>query len=421
MRWFSILGSPRISGPHEMVNDSGPAGATILVPEAHAVGMLGAIRALGRAGYRVHAASPQPDAIGFASRYCARQVVCPPFDSPAYPAWLRRYTLEHRVRAIVPGGALLLAIEGRFEEFQPLLPIAQDRGIVYRAFSKIEVFEAFRAAPAAFGLLKHHPPSLIFSAGGSPPRLDELAQLGPTLYLKADARHAGLGSDDLLIGPLTPHEAEAAVHQALPAYHRVLVQGAVTGRQAGVSLLLDSSGAVLAQNCFRDVHLEPTRRGTMSLRRSWFNDDLVADAVRRLRYLRWQGAAMIEYRVRDDDGTFDFIELNPRYWQSLHLDLLMGLDFPKLQMAWFEGRALPELPTPRPVICGDLWPGEISRMIEIWRSPRFARGQRLWESLAFLLRLLDLRIASDYAFPGDRMVYWHRVKQVIGGWLRKRR
>jgi hypothetical protein len=404
-----------------MVNAGQTARTSVLVPEAHALGMLAAIRGLGRAGYRVHAASPQHDAIGFTSLFCGHRAPCPPPGSPAYVPWLRGFIAEHRIGAIIPGGAFLLAIEPWFEEFRHLLPIAQDRAIVYRAFSKVEVFDAFRQAPAELRLLDHHPASRVFAANGSSPTRDRLSKLGAELFLKADARHAAPGSDDLLAGPLSPTEAVEAVAHALASYDRVLVQCAVTGRQAGVSLLLDQSGAVLAQNTFQDVHLEPTRRGTMSLRRGWSNAALVEDAIRRLRHLSWQGAAMLEYRVRDADGTFDFIELNPRYWQSLHLDLLMGIDFPKLQMAWFEGRELPSLPPPRDVICGDLWPGEISRMLEIWRSARFSPAQRRRETIAFLLRLLDPRVASDYAFPGDRRVYWHRMMQVIGTWLRPRR
>ena len=48
---------------------------SVLVPEAHALGMLAAIRSLGRAGYGVHAASPQADAIGFASRFAANSTL----------------------------------------------------------------------------------------------------------------------------------------------------------------------------------------------------------------------------------------------------------------------------------------------------------------------------------------------------------
>ena len=392
---------------------------SVLVPEAHALGMLAAIRSLGRAGYRVHAASPRGDAIGFASRFCSVKTVCPAYDSPRYVDWVRGYVAEQAIGAIVPGGAFLLAIEPCFEDLRNLLPIAQDRQVVYRAFSKADIYEAFRAAPVDLGLLDHHPPSLVVDRDAPPPSRQDTASLGEVLYLKADARHGAPGAEDLLLGPLTPSEAIAAVQPALRSYRKVLLQGGVTGRQAGVTLLMDHRGEVLARNCFVDLHLEPTRRGTMSLRRTWRNAELVEDAVRRLRHLGWQGAAMLEYRIRDSDGSFDFIELNPRYWQSLHLDLLAGIDFPRLQMEWFEGQPPAPAAAARQVTCRDLWPGEITRMMEIWRSPRFGVSQRLRETLTFLLRLLDPSVASDYAFPDDRGLYWRRVAQVVGGWLRR--
>ena len=59
-------------------------------------------------------------------------------------------------------------------------------------------------------------------------------------------------------------------------------------------------------------------------------------------------------------------------------------------------------------------------MLEIWKSPRFSPGQRCRETFAFLLRLLDPRVASDYAYPGDRLLYGYRVAQVVRGWLRPR-
>jgi hypothetical protein len=390
---------------------------SILVPEAHALGMLAAIRSLGQAGYHVHAASPRTNAIGFASRHCSTRSVCPPLQSDTYLSWLRDLIRQSNIHAIIPGGAFLLAIEPCFEEFQPLLPISESRAVVYRALSKTDVYETFRAAPPELRLLNHHPPTVVVARGQRLPH-ENLAVLGSDLYLKADARHADGAVDDLLLGPLSPQMAGDAVLRAHRRYRKVLLQGAVTGRQMGVSLLMDKSGNVLAQNCFRDVHDEPTRRGTMSLRRTWTNADVVADAIRRLRHLSWQGAAMLEYRVRDADGSFDFIELNPRYWQSLHLDLLAGIDFPRLQMAWFEGTKPRPAPVPRDVICGDMWPGEISRMLEIWRSPRFSKAQRARETLSFIRRVFDLRVDSDYSFPGDRLVYWHRVAEIIRKWLR---
>ena len=136
---------------------------TILVPEAHALGMLAAIRSLGRAGHRILGASPKTQAIGFHSRYCTRPLVSPDFDDPDYVPWLRRLLAEEAISAIIPGGAFLLAIAPKFEEFRHLLPIAPDRRIVYTALSKTAVFEAFSAAQ----FLPHTDLSLFPSAKAS--------------------------------------------------------------------------------------------------------------------------------------------------------------------------------------------------------------------------------------------------------------
>src|SRR3546814_14376425 len=109
--------------------------------------MLAAIRSLGRAGYRVHAASPRPDAIGFASRYCTTRARCPAYDDPAYAAWARGYVADHGIAAVVPGGAFLHAVVPCFVEFRHLLPLVQDRRIVHRARSRSRVFEGFASEP----------------------------------------------------------------------------------------------------------------------------------------------------------------------------------------------------------------------------------------------------------------------------------
>ena len=49
----------------------------VLVPEAHAIGMIAVIRSLGRAGYPVHAAASRPDALGLQSKFAAHAVHFP--------------------------------------------------------------------------------------------------------------------------------------------------------------------------------------------------------------------------------------------------------------------------------------------------------------------------------------------------------
>src|SRR3546814_19972246 len=105
--------------------------------------MLAAIRSLGRAGYRVHAASPRPDAIGFASRYCTTRARCPAYDDPAYAAWARGSVADHGIAAVVPGGAFLLAVEPCFAAFRPPLPLVPARRLFSRAPPQADGFEPF--------------------------------------------------------------------------------------------------------------------------------------------------------------------------------------------------------------------------------------------------------------------------------------
>ena len=53
----------------------------VLVPAAHSLGAIAAIRSLGRAGYRVHAAGAE-SALGLHSRFADRYVISPPSGSP---------------------------------------------------------------------------------------------------------------------------------------------------------------------------------------------------------------------------------------------------------------------------------------------------------------------------------------------------
>src|SRR3546814_16312355 len=120
-----------------------------------------------------------------------------------------------------------------FDEFRHLLPLVQDRRIVYRALSKSEVFEAFASAPQDLRLLDHHPPARVLDRDTPSLSTADAACLGATLYLKAAARHGPPGGDDLLCGPLRSSEAPPAVRPALGPSRTVLLHGGATGSPTG--------------------------------------------------------------------------------------------------------------------------------------------------------------------------------------------
>lgn len=378
----------------------GPGPAAILVPDAHTRASLAAIRSLGRAGYVVHAASPLPHAMGLRSRYAAASVVNPAPETPEAADWLLGYCRRHGIRMVVPTGSTVALALDRWDEFAPLLPISGDAAAVRRIFNKGAVFEAYRDA----GLLDHHPDTLLFDDVAA---VDEAAigELRAPYFIKAAAQDARRPLKDLLAKADRADDAKRAVRERLNDYRRVMVQGAATGRQVGVSVLRTPAGATVV-NCVLDGHARPHSNGTMSLRYSWRHDGMIADALRRLEALGWIGCAMVEYVW--DEATDDFwvIEINPRYWQYLHLDLHAGVDFPRLQAQWFLDGVEPVQPEPRlGVGCRDLFPGEVAMLATRLRDPDAGLGEKLRTLGGFVANSLRPSLHSDLSFPGDRLLF----------------
>ena len=395
----------------------------ILVPDAHARASLAAIRSLGRAGYRVHAASPLPQAMGLRSRYASASVVSPPMSEAGAADWLLRYCRQHDIRMIVPSSSVVTAALTRWEELAPLLPITDDAEVVRRIFNKADTYEFYREH-AADGLLDHHPPTRLFHEGDAVAP-DAFAGMKPPFFVKAAAQEAKRPLEDLLARFDEADEAASFVLDRLAHdYRRVMVQGAATGRQIGVSALLTPAGTRVV-NCVRDGHAKPHSKGTMSLRHVWWHEGIVADAVRRLEALGWIGCAMVEYVWDEASDRFDIIEINPRFWQYLHLDLHAGLDFPLMQARWFLDGIEPVQVQPRMGIgCRDLFPGEIAMLVNTFRDAELGWRGKLATVAGFALNSVRPSLRADLRFPGDSRLFFTEALRFLGqelGSLRSRR
>ena len=109
----------------------------------------------------------------------------------------------------------------------------------------------------------------------------------------------------------------------------VIAQEFVAGRGTGYFVLMNRGElrAEFAHLRIRDVH--PTGSGS-ALRISIQPPAAVREAsLRLLEAIEFHGVGMVEFRLRDD-GVPVFIELNPRFWNSLPLAIYAGVDFPVL-------------------------------------------------------------------------------------------
>ena len=170
----------------------------------------------------------------------------------------------------------------------------------------------------------------------------------------------------------------------------------------------------MAEFMHRRVHEVPYTGGVSSLRESWWHPAIRDDAVAKLRYLGWHGPAMMEYRWDASSGDFRLLEMNGRFWGSLHLALYAGVDFPLVLVDAFHGhvtRAVRQFPLG--LRCRQTFPKEVEYVWSRLKDRQLLWSSRVWSVLEFFLLMFDLRVRSDLFFPGDRTLYWQNLKRFL--------
>lgn len=390
----------------------------VLVPEVGSSGAIGVIRSLGRAGYPVHAVSEDADAVGLHSRFAAARVVHPAYGSPQYLPWLREYVRAQGIKAVIPSEGFWLAVHPSIDEFRGLCPDAPDPKILYRCFSKCDVAERFDADPDP-RLRENLPRTWVLHRGDEIPASVRAWRDYP-LYLKVDAVHTSTRLDGFIERIDAPEALAGAVSDARRRAPVCLLQSSIPGRKACYNVLIRDS-RVLAETMCLATHENPHSGGLTSLRHSWWDDRIAADARRRLSALGWTGVAMVEYKYEAAGDRFWFLELNSRYWAALNLDLIAGVDFPRLQLDSFFGRDIPTYTTARkPLRCRLTFPADAGYVLSRVRDGQVSVSTKLWTIVEFLLLFLDPRVKSDMLFPKDRMLYARFLGRFLAGLLRRR-
>lgn len=377
---------------------------TVLVTDAETLAGIGVIRALGRAGYRVIAAADRPDALGLRSRFAGTTRVRPPANDPGFLPWLRALIAEQQVAAVIASHAVLSALRCAWTEFAPYLPLANRLDIADCGLSKYALFDALRSAGAAASA--HLPPYRLIDADGPKLSKADLAALPLPLFAKVDALHAQTAAPDATFRLTTAEDARRQIDSLTSRYRRITLQGFAPGCGAGAFFLMHE-GHVLAEFMHRRVHEVPHDGGVSSLRESWRHDGIRDDALAKLRALNWQGVAMMEYRWNARTDEFALVEMNGRFWGSLHLALHSGVDFPTALVDAHFGR--PPAPTgewPLGVRCRHTFPRELQHVWSLWKDPTVSAGKKVAAALECGALCCAPRMHADLSFPGDRGLYW---------------
>lgn len=297
---------------------------TIIVTDANHGIALPFIRSLGRAGWKVIAASHDASGPGMQSRHARHRFVYPSAGQQpaAFAAAISSAARRYGAALVIPlSEATVIAMI----EHGHSLPSACRAAVPNRETFEM-VLDKRRTVDLAMGLGVPVPTTRVVhtaeeaaaqASGMRPPFI--LKPATPRLRVSGSSRLGTVHARDV-------REVATQARRLLPDSDGVLLQEYVPGHGVGVNLLLRDGVPLLAFQ-HRRLRELPVFGGPSALRESVELDGrLYRDATALLGALRWTGLAMVEFRVQGDE--YSLMEINGRAWGSIPLAVAAGVDFP---------------------------------------------------------------------------------------------
>ena len=285
---------------------------------------LAAVRSFGRRGFFVAAGETTRFATALFSRYCSRRIVYPsPKEKPEdFLDRLETELSEYKYDVIFPmelsTQALLTSRRKRLSKYVRI-PFAetdlcmrvQDKAFLMRYARDKKIDAPLTHIIDDIGQIEDIENGLDFPVVIKP-RMSSGSR--GIIYVKK--------KDDF----------NASYHRVHKNYPFPIVQEQIPkgGDAIGVCLLLNFESEVRASFVYRRLREYPVEGGPSTLREGIISDDVRMIAESLMKSLKWTGVAHVEFITDPRDGKPKLLEVNPRFWGSLHLAILSGVDFPWL-------------------------------------------------------------------------------------------
>ncbi len=339
------------------------------------------IRSLGRAGVAVIAGIAMIMTAGRFSQHVAAVRSCPPVRrTDEFIEWLGGEFTSGTIDLVAPTSDYVSFCVA--EALEGLGRKATDAGHPDAAATRISLFkDAFGTAMERVGF-----PTPAWAAPTSLEEAQEAArQMGYPVVLKPRT-HAGVGtirgsvarSADELAVEFAPYgldkgNTSVLAHEAnvgMPIVQRYHDLGTVD--VVSLTGCLDLDGTVLALGHCRKMSQSPRRLGVGTMFEPVPEPPFAGAAIEAVRTVLGSGLFELEVLVDRTTGEYWAIDLNPRAFGQVSLDIALGNDLPRL---WYEsvtGTNLPSTPpiSPRPAF----WHDTTSSYAEL--AVRFTRGPR---------------------------------------------
>lgn len=328
----------------------------VFVTDAQMRSSLAVIRSLGKRGLKVTAGEETKFATGFFSKYCKHKIAypSPQKNKKEFVDFLVKTLRKNDYDVLFPvADACLEPIVKNEEEISQYTSIALPPSRIFlRAYDK--------GVTLKIAMKNGIPcPKTYF-----PNNLDEIYNTKNELeYPVIIKPRIGFGRRGIEICN-SPKELVAKYEKVRVKYDKLLIQEYIPcGEELGVYTLFNFGSKPRAVTVQRRLRSYPVSGGPSTLRETVKNETskkAMKIAFKLLKVMKWVGVAMVEFRVDARDGILKLMEVNPRFWGSLELSILAGVDFPYLLYRMImDGDIEPALDYKKEVKCRWLLPGDI--------------------------------------------------------------
>lgn len=361
---------------------------TAFITDAQMRSSLAVIRSLGKMGINVTAGEETRFATGFFSKYCTNHTVYPsPLkQKEKFAEYLIEQLQKNTYNVLIPVANPVLQpiIENEKEISQYTRIALPPREVFTKAYDKGTTLKIAQENGISC------PKTFFIDSLDGVYRTEGMLEYPLVIKPRIGFGSRGVevcNSFDQLI---------ANVENSISNYGGLLLQEYIpNGGEFGVYTLFDWNSRPCALTVQRRLRSFPVSGGPSTLRETIRTDTseiAVSDAFKLLNAMKWVGVAMVEFRIDQRDGIPKLMEVNPRFWGSLPLSILAGVDFPYMLYQLFIGEEVkPALDYKVEVKCRWLLPGDI-----LWY---FSAPNKL----SNLPKLLDFRLKDDIISLEDPM------------------
>ncbi len=370
-----------------MNNQKLTSSGSVLVTDGHLRSGLAVVRSLGRRGINVTSGARTRFATAHYSKYTDQTFVYPSAErSPiAFRDSLLSYLDDNeQIDAVIPVGhyttRCVSEYKDDFEEYTTV-PVPEYE-IFQQAWNKAQTFRA--AARLDIPRPETTFPASVTAA------ISAADTLGYPVVVKP---RSGSGSRGLHFA-----ETEEELHEAYTSIEATdeppILQEMIPqhGEGLGTGFLFNTEGESKAEFAYRRLREYPPDGGPSTLRESIDGDTIRRYGRQLLEHLDWPGIAMVEFKRDPRDGVPKLMEINPRFWGSLHLPLHAGVDFPWLLWQYSQAIPIKEQGGYRTgVRCRYLYPGDLLYLL----------AQRDFEAFQAMFPLRDEELYYDILSTDD--------------------